>query len=159
MKTNGCMFEFVYFLFFVSLLIIITFIDLEHMIIPDIMVFPGLFLGIFFAYFKGMDFFLSSLLGTGIGGLIILLIVLFSKGGMGIGDIKFSAMIGAFLGIKYLIMVLILSSIIGGVVAIFLLILGLKSRKDPIPFGPFLSLGAIIVLFLGESIGKIWGWF
>ncbi len=145
--------------FFVSFLIIITFIDLEHMIIPDVIVYPGIFAGFLFSFLKGKIFLYDGLLGALIGGLAIFLIVFLSRGGMGEGDIKLSAMIGSFLGVKYVIMSLIISFIVGGIVGAFLLLLKIKGRKDPIPFGPFLSIGAIISLFWGSMIANMWGWY
>jgi len=144
---------------FVSLLIIITFIDLEHMIIPDILVIPGIIIFFFYSFLGINSLFLDKLLGGFIGGLIIFLIVFLSRGGMGIGDIKLSIMLGLFLGIKYLFVALILSFIIGGIVGIILLVFKIKDRKDPIPFGPFLSIGGLIALFWGDVILKIWGWY
>jgi len=153
------LFLFFTFLIFVSFLIIITFIDLEHMIIPDILVFPGIFIGLLLSLIRGDTIFLDSLLGLLIGGGVIFLIVFLSRGGMGEGDIKLSAMIGSFLGVKFTIITLLSSFILGGIVGILLLFLKIKSRKDPIPFGPFLALGAILSLFWGQTIANIWGWY
>ncbi len=144
---------------FISLLIVITFIDLEHMIIPDVLVIPGIIIFLFYPFLSSNSLFLNKLLGGFIGGFIIFLIVFLSRGGMGIGDIKFSIMIGLFLGIKYIFVALILSFIIGGIVGIGLLVFKIKGRKDPIPFGPFLSIGGIISLFWGDIILRIWGWY
>jgi len=144
---------------FVSFLVIITFIDLSHMIIPDVLVFPGIALGLSFSFLKGKPLFFDGLLGGLIGGFTIFIIIFLSRGGMGEGDIKLSAMIGSFLGVKYIIMTLILSFIIGGIIGVILLILKIKGRKDPIPFGPFLALGGIISLFWGDILANMWGWY
>ncbi len=75
---------------------------------------------------------------------------------MGGGDIKLAAALGAFLGWKYLSLTIFLSFAVGGILAIFLLLLGRKGRKDYIPFGPAMVLGAMISLFFGE---EIIGWY
>ncbi len=147
------------FLVFISFLIVISFIDLEHMIIPNILVLPGIFVGLLFSFMRGEYFFLDSLCGLLTGGVIIFLIVFLSKGGMGEGDIKLSAMIGSFLGVKLTVIALLLSFIVGGIVGIVLLTLKIKGRKDPIPFGPFLTLGAVLSLMWGQVIAKMWGWY
>ena len=146
-------------LIFISFLIVITFIDLRHMIIPDILVYPAILVGVLISIFKGYGFLFDSILGGIIGGFVIFLIVFLSRGGMGVGDIKLATMIGIFLGARYVIMTLILSFLVGGLVGILLLLFRIKGRKDPIPFGPFLSLGAVLSLFWGDIIGKIWGWY
>ncbi len=159
MHYGSNLFLFFTFLIFVSFLIIVAFIDLEHMIIPDILVIPGIFISLFLSLIRGNTVFLDSLLGLLVGGGIILLIVFLSKGGMGEGDIKLSAMIGSFLGIKFAIVALLSSFILGGIVGILLLVLKIKGRKDSIPFGPFLALGAILALFWGQTIANIWRWY
>ena len=72
--------------------------------------------------------------------------------GMGVGDVKFGAMIGAFLGWKLVLLTILLSVLIGGPLAAALLATGRKGRKDPVPFGPFLALGGMISLFWGDAL-------
>lgn len=72
--------------------------------------------------------------------------------GMGIGDVKLGAMIGAFLGWKLALLSILLSVLVGGPLAVTLLATGRKARKDPLPFGPFLALGGAVSLFWGESL-------
>ena len=70
---------------------------------------------------------------------------------MGGGDLKLGAMLGAFLGWKALLLALFVAVVLGGVVAIVLLASGLRGRKDPIPFGPFLAIGGAVAIFLGRT--------
>ena len=83
-------------------------------------------------------------------------IILVSRGGMGGGDMKLGAMLGAFLGWKALLFALFVAIVLGGAVAIVFLASGLRGRKDPIPFGPFLAAGGAMALFWGEQAFSWW---
>jgi leader peptidase (prepilin peptidase) / N-methyltransferase len=91
-----------------------------------------------------------------VGGGLFLVIILASGGGMGGGDMKLGAMMGAFLGWKLVLLAILLGVFAGGAVAITLLVSGSKGRKDPVPFGPFLALGAVLSLLWGNGI---LGWY
>ena len=80
------------------------------------------------------------------------MIIVASRGGMGGGDLKLGAMLGAFLGWKALLFTLFSAVVLGGVVAIALLASGRRGCKDPIPFGPFLALAGAMGLFWGERV-------
>jgi len=95
---------------------------------------------------------LDSLLGIAVGGGIFFVIILASRGGMGGGDMKLSAMLGAFLGWKLGLLAVLLGVLAGGGVACCLLALGRKGRKEAIPFGPFLALGGAITLLWGDRL-------
>jgi len=145
------------YLIFLSTLIVVAFIDLEHHIIPNSISLPGILTGFLLAWGTLPLSPLQSLIGILIGGGVIYLVSFISlavlgKEGMGGGDIKLMAMIGAFLGWKSTLLTIFLGSLAGSVVGISLMILKEKKRDDPIPFGPFLVLGAIISLFLGNQI-------
>ncbi len=147
-----------YFLF-VAALIVITVIDLYHQIIPDVISLPGIGVGLLISLINSQITFLNSFLGALLGGGSLFLVAilyqwLFKREGMGGGDVKLLAMIGAFLGWKSVILTILLSSFIGSVTGIILMILKGKDFKYAIPFGPFLSLGAVIALFYGERM--IW---
>jgi len=79
-------------------------------------------------------------------------VALVSRGGMGGGDIKLIAMFGAFLGWKNCLVTIFCGVLLGSLVGVTLLVLRRKGRKDPIPFGPFLCIGALISLFYGREI-------
>jgi leader peptidase (prepilin peptidase)/N-methyltransferase len=139
-------------------LIIIFFIDLEHRIIPDVITLPGIVVGFIFSFLTPPITFLTSLLGFLAGGLLFYLTAIlgeaiFKKEGMGGGDVKLAAMLGAFLGWQNILVIFFLSAVlgsIGGIIAIFLSSEIKKTRI--IPFGPFIALAAIITVFWGDQL-------
>lgn len=142
---------------FVSSLIVITGIDLYHQIIPDVISLPGIGVGLLGALLFLPITFLNSFLGMLLGGGALFLVAnfyqwLFKREGMGGGDVKLLAMIGAFLGWKAMILTIILGSLVGSVIGIVIIFLKGKDFKYAIPFGPFLALGAVISLFWGEDL-------
>ncbi len=137
-------------------LVAITAIDLSHQIIPDVITLPGILAGVVANLATGWVSWLESLLGIAVGGGIFLVIILASRGGMGGGDMKLGAMLGAFLGWKLGLVALLLGVLTGGVVALCLLILRRKGRKEAIPFGPFLALGGAVTCLWGE---RLLGWY
>jgi leader peptidase (prepilin peptidase)/N-methyltransferase len=135
---------------FLSALVAITGIDLEHQIIPDWITLPGIVVGFLTSFLGTRVSWLDSLLGILVGGAILFVVIMLSGGGMGGGDMKLSAMIGAFLGYKLALLTLFLAVILGGFVALGLLSTGIRRRKDPIPFGPFLAIAATVAILWGE---------
>ncbi|HET6466307.1 MAG TPA: prepilin peptidase [Nitrospiria bacterium] len=145
----------VYALLFSSLLVI-TFIDLDHQIIPDRITLPGMIVGLIASSLILPIGFLDALIGLLLGGALFYGVAVASRGGMGGGDIKLIAMIGAFLGWKQALLTIFIGALAGSVIGLFLMTFKGKSRKYPVPFGPFLSLGAVVSLFAGPAI---WGWY
>src|SRR5699024_3012088 len=94
----------------------------------------------------------DSFLGLFVSGFLFLLIVIVSRGGMGDGDITLIASIGFILGLKSILLTILLSFIIGAIISLFLLLTRIKTKKDPIAFGPFIVLSFFIVLLYGPSI-------
>jgi len=140
-----------------SALMIIAFIDLNQQIVPDVISLPGIIIGFILSFFVPYISFINSALGVVIGGGIILVIglagsVIFKKEAMGGGDVKLAAMIGAFLGWRYIIISLFLGFFLGALVGIILILSKIKSREDTVPFGPFIVLGSFITLLWGEKI-------
>jgi leader peptidase (prepilin peptidase)/N-methyltransferase len=133
-------------------LIAITAIDLSHQIIPDVITLPGIVVGAVLAIALHPVAWLETLLGILVGGGLFLVIILASGGGMGGGDMKLGAMMGAFLGWKLVLLAILLGVFAGGAVAIGLLVTGTKGRKDPVPFGPFLALGGVVSLLWGDNL-------
>ncbi len=134
-----------------SILIPAALIDLDHKIIPDKLNLAGIFLGIPLIV-QSKELFFSSVAGFLAGGGLLLLIAVVSRGGMGGGDIKLAAVMGLLLGWKCLLAALFLAFAAGGVTGILLLLLKVKNRKDAIPFGPFLALGAIAAALAGDKL-------
>jgi len=145
------------FLLFSDALIIITFIDLDYQIIPDSISIPGIFFGIGASFFIPMLSWLESLSGILIGGGILLLVamgykLLTGREGMGGGDVKLLAMIGAWLGWKAIPFVLFSSSLVGVLIGGGSGLINRRGLRSKIPFGPFLSLSAIFYIFFGPEL-------
>jgi leader peptidase (prepilin peptidase)/N-methyltransferase len=141
----------------ISSLLVITFIDIDHQIIPDVITLPGIPIFFFASFTLAAITYKDSLLGILAGGGSLLLIavtynLLTKKEGMGGGDIKLLAMIGAALGWKGVLFTIFIGSAIGTLIGIILMLRTRKGLKLAIPFGPFLSIGAIIYIFFGSSI-------
>jgi leader peptidase (prepilin peptidase)/N-methyltransferase len=143
-----------------SALIVITFIDLDFQIIPDSITLPGTLIGLIAGSLILQDPFSrwsilgykSSLIGAITGFSLFYAVAILSRGGMGGGDIKMMAMVGAFMGWKSVLLTTFLGSLIGSIWGISLMIFKGKGRKTKIPFGPFLSAGAMITLLSGQEI-------
>ncbi len=137
----------------VALLLTISVIDYYHLIIPNGLILAGLGLGVPLLYLQsGETTFSLGVLSMLAAGLFMLFIALISRGGMGGGDVKLAAMLGLYLGPQNSGVALFLAFMIGGIVALFLLVTGMKGRKDAIPFGPYLALGAIIAELAGDQL-------
>ena len=142
---------------FCHVLIVISFIDLEFRIIPDTLSLGGLLVGVGFSFFRAgfnyKDAFWGILLGGGVLWVIAFMYELVRKQeGMGGGDIKFLAMIGAFCGIKGVLFSLVSGSLLGSLVGIPLMIVKHADAKYALPFGPFLSFGAVLYVLTGDRI-------
>lgn len=140
-----------------SALLVVAGTDLSHKIIPNAVTFPGIVVGLVSAATILPLGLVNGLIGLLVGGGILWLLAwaspyLFGKEGMGGGDIKLLAMIGAFLGWKPALMTIMLGSFLGSFVGIALIAARVIKREDYIPFGPFLVCGAVVALFFGESI-------
>ncbi len=133
-------------------LIAITFIDLDHQIIPDVITLPGIVTGVVANVATGTVSWLDSVIGAIGAGAVFFAIILASGGGMGGGDMKLAAMLGAFLGWQLTLVALFLAVVAGGGAAVAVLAAGRKGRKDPIPFGPFLAAGGAAALLWGRSL-------
>jgi leader peptidase (prepilin peptidase)/N-methyltransferase len=133
-------------------LVAITAIDLDRQLIPDVLSLPGIAAGLLLSTVSGRPGWLDSLLGTLLGGGIFFLIIVASRGGLGGGDMKLGAMLGAFLGWKLVLVAILLAVLAGGAVAIMLLAMRRRGRKDAVPFGPFLALGGAVSLFWGRPL-------
>ena len=151
----GLTFQYLFSFIFVCALMVITFIDLDHQIIPDVITLPGIpifFLAAVFAMnLRFLDAFLGFLIGGGcLYGIAFVYELVTKREGMGGGDIKLLAMIGAFLGWQSLLFVLLVSSLLGAVVGISLMMVKGQDMKYAVPFGPFLSFAAVAYIFFGD---------
>lgn len=171
---NGCVYlilyhhfdlslDFVFYALIFSVLIVVTSVDLKEMIIPDILVIIILILSSIHKFLNYIIYDISpelfnSFLGLLLAGGLFLAIVILSRGGMGGGDVTLIGALGYVLGIRLVMLNILLSFIIGALISIVLLVTRVKSRKDPIPFGPFIVLAFFITVLWGERIIDVyWG--
>lgn len=145
---------------FFSALLVVTFIDLDHQIIPDRITLPGIPLGILCAATVLPIGVVASVLGVLLGGGLLWFMAwlspyLFGKEGMGGGDIKLLAMVGAFLGWEPVLLTVLVGASVGAVTGLSLIALNRIRRDQYLPFGPFLALGAIVAMFFFNEI-KTW---
>lgn len=162
----GLSFSFFVSFLFVAALIVISFIDLDVRIVPDVISLPGIICGLvlslvgYFAIGRDVDLVpspVSSIIGILAGGGFLLATAwLYEKftgvEGMGGGDIKLLAMIGAFLGWPSIPITLFIASLVGSVVGLSCMALTGAGRRLALPFAPFLCSGAILFIFFGEQI-------
>ena len=153
----GITFEAAIYYAFVAALLVITFIDIDHQIIPDVITLPGI--PIFFAASFALPEItaVESILGILIGGGSLFSIawlyhLLTQKEGMGGGDIKLLAMMGAIIGWQGILFTIFVASAVGTVSGMFLMLKNRKTMKLAIPFGPFLAIGATAYIFFGPQL-------
>lgn len=142
---------------FCAALIVITFIDFDHQIIPDELSLPGIVLGFISSFFLPEPGWISSLLGAvaGWGSLALIFygyLWLTGREGMGGGDAKLLAMMGAFLGLQAIPFIIFASSLVGTVAGLSIMAVQRKDRHLVIPFGPYLALGALLYIFVGPQL-------
>ncbi len=144
-------------LFFTWVLIALTLIDLKKQLLPDNMTLPLLWSGIFLSFFDIFTDLSSSVIGAIAGYMILwsvyqLFKLLTKKEGMGFGDFKLLAALGAWAGFSYLPQIILVSSVVGSIIGISMLIFGKTKQQQPIPFGPYLAIAGWIALLWGETI-------
>jgi len=157
----GLSFELFFYFLFCAALLVIIFIDIHHQIIPDRISLPGIVLGFTGSFFNDAVTWQQAGLGVLFGGGLLYAVaygyfVLTKREGMGGGDIKLLAMIGAFLGWQSLLYVVFTSSLAGSLVGVAAMFKQKKGGQTRIPFGPFLALAALSYLFLQQQILELW---
>jgi leader peptidase (prepilin peptidase)/N-methyltransferase len=155
----GLSYQYVFFFLFTASLVVISFIDLQHQIIPDVLSLPGVVVGFGVSFLPGQVSWVDSLIGiVAGGGFLFLVAVVFErltgKEGMGGGDVKLLAMLGAWMGWRSLPFVVLVSSLAGVFIGGGSLLLAGKGYRIRIPFGPFLSLGALVIFFFGPELTR-----
>jgi leader peptidase (prepilin peptidase)/N-methyltransferase len=158
-----------FYLTLLYLLLTISLIDLEHRIVPNTLVATGFIIalmlqipGLAALVFNVPEAMLTgrplsdALFGMLAGGGVLLLVFIISRGGMGAGDVKLIAMIGFYVGLSGTAVVLLLAFLFGALVGVTFMVLGKLTRKDALPFAPYLALAALIQVFWGE---QIWHWY
>ena len=146
----------VYYLFCAALLVV-TFIDLDHRIIPNVITLPGIPIGFAAGFALPTITYKESLLGILIGGGSLFLVawiysLITKKEGMGGGDIKLLAMMGAIVGWQGVFFTIFLASLVGTLAGLAVMLQSRKGMKLAVPFGPFLSIGSITYIFFGTPL-------
>jgi len=143
----------------IAAFLVITFIDIDHRIIPDVISLPGIAIGLAASFLPGLLSPLDSVIGILAGGGSLFLVawgyeLITHREGMGGGDIKLLAMIGAFMGWKGVLFTIFVASLTGTLAGLALMLRREGGMKLAVPFGPFLAVGAIAYLFIGpETLG------
>ncbi len=142
-------------------LIVLSLIDFDHKLLPDSIVIPFLWLGLILSLFNIYTDSHSSLIGAAAGYLSLwsifhLFKLITGKEGMGYGDFKLLALFGAWLGWQYLLQIVLLSSVVGAIVGIGLILFRGRDRTIPIPFGPYLAAAGWISLLWGGQINRLY---
>jgi len=151
-QVQGLSEELIQSIILTSFLIVITYIDYDHQLILDKVLIwlagTGVVINLLINSISITDMLIASIVCGG----FMLLIAVASRGGMGGGDIKFVAALGLWLGLKLTLLTLFIAFVTGGLGGVIVLLLKLKGRKDYIPFGPFIALGAFISMLYGNRI-------
>jgi leader peptidase (prepilin peptidase)/N-methyltransferase len=134
---------------FIAVMIVIAFIDLEHMIIPNRIVLTAALVGLAASVALEPRRWWIYLVAAVGAAFFLFVLALIWRGGMGLGDVKMALLMGAVLG-TLVIEALFLAFVFGAVIGIALIVTKRKTRKDKIPFGPYLALGSVVALLVGE---------
>lgn len=126
--------------------------DMRMRLIPNRLTIPAIAFALAWSAAVRVPHLTSSLLGLTIAGGLFLVIALLSRGGMGGGDVKLAAAVGAFLGLQYSLLGLFLAFIFGALVGLVLMALGKKRRRDYLPFAPFIAAGCLAAMLFGDPI-------
>ena len=144
--------EFIIFTILIASLIVVSFIDIKYQIIPNEITFSFIPLGIILSFIFNHITFLNSFLGLIIPAGLLLLIAFIYKKGMGIGDVKLIGVIGVFIGWKYALISIFIGALIGSVYGVYMILTNKMNRETRIPFGPFISTGAVIMILYGDIL-------
>ncbi len=137
-------------------------IDLEHQLLPDVITYPSIVFGLVVSWFGGIVDFRQSVAGAAFGALVLITVIyayrwLRGEEGMGWGDVKYLAAIGAVMGLHRCVWVLMVSSVVGALFGGALILLGRGSGKTALPFGTFLAVAVLLLLFIpGSWLRFVW---
>lgn len=142
-------------------LIGLSFIDLDHQLLPDTMVLPMVWVGLFLSVLGVYTDSFSSIIGAIAGYMTLWLVyqvfkMLTGKEGMGYGDFKLLALFGAWLGWQYLPVIILLASLVATIVGVAMILLGKHNRNSPLPFGPYLAAAGWIALLWGGDLNHMY---
>jgi len=148
----GLTWQFWLYIVYASVLLVLAVIDLQRGLLLNVIVYPAAALALVVGFFVPEFSIYKGVLGGAVGFAALALVVLISRGGMGWGDVKMAGLIGLMTGFPAVFPALLLGIVAGGFIAALLLLTGKKSRKDAVPFGPFLALGAFVALIWGQQL-------
>jgi len=137
---------------YTCILIIVFFVDLEHRLVLNQVIYPAITLALLAAPFTPNHSARGLLLGGLVGFALLFLIALIRPAGMGMGDVKLATFIGLIVGFPSILIALFLSFVSGGLVGGWLLLSGVKGRRDPVPFAPLLVAGGMVAMLYGKEI-------
>lgn len=142
-------------------LIALSFIDIDHHLLPDSITLPLLWLGLLLSLFDSFTDSHAAIIGAAAGYLSLwsiywLFKLLTGKEGMGYGDFKLLAMFGAWFGWQYLPLIILLSSLVGAVIGVAMIVFGKHAAGKPIPFGPYLAAAGWLTMLWGERINQLY---
>lgn len=138
---------------FIAAMVAVAFIDFDHMIIPNKIVLPGALLGLMASIAIDPHRWWVYVAGSVGAATFMFILAMVWPGGMGPGDIKMALFMGAVLG-AYVMVALFAAFFLGSIVGIFMLVVQKRSRKEKIPFGPYLASGAVLAILVGETLLK-----
>lgn len=139
-----------------AILVVCAASDLATFRVPNVVTYPSVVLALLIGAFLPDSDFASAVVGGAVAGIVMLLALVMSRGGMGLGDVKLSIFVGVALGFPFIAPAMVLTAVAGGIVALFLLVFRLRGRKDAIPYAPFISAGAIaVMLWQGTAFFEI----
>lgn len=136
---------------FIAALVVVAFVDYDHMIIPNRIVLPGAVLGLIASVALHPQRWWVYVAGSLGAALFMFALALLWPGGMGPGDVKMALFMGAVLGANVLV-AMFAAFLFGSLAGMYMVLVQKRSRKARIPFGPYLALGAVLAVFLGETI-------
>jgi len=148
----GLQVELIMILLLISLAMILVVTDLNYLLIPNkiLLFFLPLFIGL--RILSPLDPWYDPLIGAAVGYILVMLIILLSKGGMGAGDMKLLGLLGIVLGWKLILLTFFIATFSGALIGGILMLTKKLKRGEPMPFGPYILLGALISYFFGEQI-------
>jgi leader peptidase (prepilin peptidase)/N-methyltransferase len=146
---------------FCCILLALSLIDLDHFLLPDVMTLSAIWIGLFINAFELLVPAREAILGAACGWVILAAIntvykLISNRDGIGQGDWKLAAAIGAWLGLNGLLSTVLIAFLFGAIVGILLLVVSFRNRRTHVPFGPFLAVGGIIATFHGPDISNLY---
>jgi leader peptidase (prepilin peptidase)/N-methyltransferase len=141
---------------FTCVFIIVSVTDLEHRLIPNLVIYPAMVIALLFALLDSDPGIISALSGGAIAMGFPLLLLLLIPGSIGMGDVKLCALVGLIVGFPLVFVALFISFVLAGTVSAALLVLGMKKRGEFVPLAPFLATGGIATMLYGEQILRLY---